>query len=89
MKTFFKQLKLAFSHALAMPERFIATCDTLAEAVNKNTETIEALGSDVLKALGTMSGDSSVQHQELLNPIKYLAASERYSNTRSGHKVQG
>jgi hypothetical protein len=68
--------------ALAVPGRFIATCDTLAEAVREQTEAIRVL-----------TRTNAIQHLELLaavapieKHVKYVATAERHTLQRAGHK---
>lgn len=79
-----RQIKIAFQHALAIPGRFIATCDTLADALKANTATLEALRND----LGTLSADGELHHQELCKHVRYLATSEQQKLKREGRAHQ-
>jgi hypothetical protein len=67
-------------NVFAMPGKFIEACNALTEATRQHTE-----------ALGVLSADAVVHHQESVQAIaavekhvKYIAHSERHRNQREG-----
>ena len=60
-------------HVLAMPERFIEACNTLAEATDRNTEAVNAMHRDLLPPIKSVERHTA-----------YLATSEEHRLKREG-----
>jgi hypothetical protein len=81
---FFRAIWYSINNVLAAPGRFIEAANALSSSVQEQTRAIEALHTDVLNALGTMSADAVLHHQELVKHVRYLALSENKRNQREG-----
>ena len=84
MINFLRSIRHSINNIISAPGRFIDAANALSSSVQEQTRIIEALRSDVLKALGSSSADAVLNHHELLKHVKYMSHSEHKRNQREG-----